>query len=72
MSVMFANADALSAVPVILVLLIAVVMLLSVRMACGVIGVALTKAVTRMLDVSIMAMFLFFVVLVIVRFRVIG
>jgi len=67
-----ANVNALGAVPVILVLLLAVVMLLCVRAVGGVIRVALTKSVSRMLDGSILAMFLLFVVLVIFRFRVIG
>jgi hypothetical protein len=69
---MLASVPALAAVPVVFVVLLSVVILLAVRAWCGVFAVALTRQVTRLLDGSILFLFMLFVVLVIFRFEIIG
>ncbi len=66
-----ADAAAVSA-PVTLVLLLAVVVLLGARVACGVWQIALSRLVARLLDGSIVASVLLYGAMVIVRFRIIG
>lgn len=58
--------------PVTLVLLIAVVVLLGVRAACGVWRIRLTSLVARLLDGSLAATLVLYVAFVAVRFRIIG
>jgi hypothetical protein len=67
-----ANASGVGASQVVLVALLAVVILLCVRAVGHVMGVTLTRAVSHMLDGSIVVLFLLFIVLVIVRFKTVG
>lgn len=67
-----ANASAIGASQVVFVALLAVIILLCVRAVSNVMGVTLTRAVSHMLDGSIVFSFLLFIVLVIVRFKTVG
>jgi succinate dehydrogenase hydrophobic anchor subunit len=66
-----ADTAALSS-PVVLVLLIGTVLLLSVRACLGALDITLDRLVARMLDASVVLVFLLFVVFVVLRFRVVG
>jgi hypothetical protein len=68
---MFADAAALSA-PVVFVTLMSIVVLLSVRAYCGVMGITLSRLASQLLDGSVAMLFLLFMVLVVVRFKIIG
>ncbi len=70
--VIVANATAIGAAQVVLVALLAVVTLLCVRALSRVLRVTLSRAVSHMLDGSIVVLFLLFIVLVIVRFKTVG
>jgi hypothetical protein len=70
--VIVANATAIGSAQVVLVALLAVVTLLCVRALSRGLRVALSRAVSRMLDASIVVLFLLFIVLVIIRFRTVG
>ena len=59
----------LGSAPVVLVTMVATVVLLSVRAYARTWGVAMRRTATVLLDGSSLAMFLFFIVLVIVRFK---
>jgi hypothetical protein len=69
--IIFADAAALSA-PVVIVSLLGLVTLLIVRAVGEVLRVPLSQFVSRMLDGSIVTGLLVFVVLVVVRFKLIG
>jgi hypothetical protein len=69
--IIFADAAALTA-PVVFVSLFGVVTLLIVRALGEVLRVQLSRFVSRMLDGSIVAVFLVFLTLVVIRFRIIG
>ena len=69
--IIFADAAALTA-PVVFVVLLGVVTLLIVRALGEVLRVPLTPFVSRMLDGSIVTVLLIFVVLVVIRFKLIG
>ena len=66
-----ADTAALSS-PVVMVLLIGTVVLLSVRECLGALDIALDRFVARMLDASVVLIFLFFVIFVVLRFRIVG
>jgi hypothetical protein len=70
-SFMLADVASLST-PVVFLALVGVVVLLSVRACCGVLRVNLTRLVARLLDGSIVVMFITFMALVIIRFKIIG
>jgi hypothetical protein len=57
---------------VVFLALVGVVVLLSVRACCEVLQVNLTRLVVGLLDGSIVVMFITFLALVIVRFKIIG
>jgi len=69
--IIFADAAALTA-PVVFVSLLGVVTLLTVRAVGEVLRVPLSQFVSRMLDGSIVTVLLIFVVLVVIRFKLIG
>jgi hypothetical protein len=68
----FANLRALGAVPVVFVALLSVVILLCVRAVAALLRVPLTRSVLQTLDGSTLALFVLFIVLVILRFQIIG
>lgn len=70
-ALLIADAAALSA-PIVFVSLATVVALLGVRAVTDVTGVPLSRSVSRMLDIAILVLFLLFLVLVVLRFKVIG
>jgi hypothetical protein len=67
-----ANATAIGASQVVLVVMLAVVTLLCVRALSHVVGATLSRAVSYMLDGSVVVLLLLFVVLVIIRFKTVG
>ena len=69
--IFFADAAALTT-PVVFVSLLGVVTLLIVRASSEVLRVPLSQFVSRMLDGSIVAVLLVFMVLVVIRFKIIG
>jgi hypothetical protein len=69
--IFFADAAALTA-PVVFVSLLGVVTLLIVRASSEVLRVPLSQFVSRMLDGSIVTVLLVFMVLVVIRFKIIG
>ncbi|MGD0053911.1 MAG: hypothetical protein ABSC34_00540 [Acidimicrobiales bacterium] len=69
---LLAAGAALGAVPVVFVVLLSVLILLGVRAWCGVFAVPLTRQVTRLLDGSVVFLFVLFIALVIFRFKTIG
>lgn len=71
-SAILATGAALSAVPVVFVVLLSTAILLGVRAWCGVFAVPLTRQVTRLLDGSVLFLFVLFIILVIFRFKTIG
>ncbi|HEV3266852.1 MAG TPA: hypothetical protein VGZ68_00440 [Acidimicrobiales bacterium] len=71
-NLLLANASALGAPQVVFVSLVAVVTLLSLRAVTKVMGVVLSRSVSRTLDGAVVVLFVLFIVLVIVRFKVIG
>jgi len=70
--VIVANATAIGSAQVVLVALLAGVTLLCVRAFSRGLQLTLSRAVSRMLDASIVVLFFLFIVLVIVRFRTVG
>jgi hypothetical protein len=71
-SLFIASASAIGAPQVVFVALFAEVVLLCVRTLGHTLGVTLSRAVSNMLDASIVVLFLLFVVLIIVRFKTVG
>jgi hypothetical protein len=70
-SFILADVAALSA-PVVFVALMSVLLLLGVRIFLGATGVALSRFASWLLDGSVVVLFLMFLVLVYVRFKIIG
>jgi hypothetical protein len=70
--VILANIRALGAVPVVFVALVTVVILLCVRAVSALMRIPLSRSVSQTLDISIAALFVLFIVLVILRFTIIG
>jgi succinate dehydrogenase hydrophobic anchor subunit len=66
-----ADTAALSS-PVVMLLLISCVVLLSVRAYLGALDIALDRFVARLLDASVVIVFLLFAVFVVLRFRIVG
>jgi len=58
--------------PVVLLLLIGSVVLLGVRASLGALDVVLDRLVARLLDASVVIVFLLFVIFVVLRFRIVG
>lgn len=58
--------------PVVLVLLIGTVVLLGVRAYLGAFDVALDRLVARLLDASVVIVFLLYLIFVVLRFRIVG
>jgi len=71
-AVLAASAAALATAPAVLVITVAVLVLLSLRAWTGIRGIALTRQVHLLLDGTIGALLLLFVVLVAVRFVTVG
>jgi putative effector of murein hydrolase LrgA (UPF0299 family) len=70
--IMVASASAFGTTEVVFVSMMAVVILLCVRALGGALGAALSRAVSHMLDGSIVALLLLFIVVVIIRFKTVG
>jgi hypothetical protein len=66
-----ADTAALSS-PVVLLLLIGTVVLLFVRAYLGSLDIVLDRLVARLLDASVIIIFLLFVIFVVLRFRIVG
>ncbi len=66
-----ADTAALSS-PVVLLLLIGCVVLLGVRAYLGALDIALDRLVARLLDASVVIVFLLFAIFVVLRFRIVG
>lgn len=71
-NVLLASAASLSTSPVELVILVASIILLSLRTWIGVTGVVLTQRATQLLTSTTLFLILVFFVLVYVRFRALG
>ena len=67
----FADVAALTA-PVVLVALTSVLLLLSVRSFLGITGVTLSRVASWLLDGAVVVLFVLFLILVYVRFKIIG
>jgi hypothetical protein len=70
--VILANVRAIGAVPVVFVALLTVVILLCVRAVSAVARVPLSRSVSQILGGSIAVSFVLFIVLVVLRFKIIG
>ena len=66
-----ADTAALSS-PVVLLLLLGVVVLLCVRAYLGALDIHLERIIARLLDASVIIVFLLFAVFVVLRFRIVG
>jgi succinate dehydrogenase hydrophobic anchor subunit len=66
-----ADTAALSS-PVVMLLLIGTVVLLSVRAYLGALDIVLDRIVARLLDASVVIIFLLFAIFVVLRFRIVG
>lgn len=69
---LMASAASLGAPQVVFVALLAEILLLCVRAVGHTMGVTLSRGVSHMLDVSIVVLFVLFIVLAIVRFKTVG
>jgi hypothetical protein len=58
--------------PVVLVLLLGSVVLLGVRAYLGALDIVLDRIVGRLLDASVVIVFLLFLIFVVLRFRIVG
>ncbi len=66
-----ADTAALSS-PVVLLLLIGTVLLLGVRAFLGALNIVLDRLIARLLDASVVVVFLLFAIFVVLRFRIVG
>ncbi len=72
MSTFFVADTAALSSPVVMLLLIGTVVLLSVRAYLGALDIVLDRIVARLLDASVVIIFLLFAIFVVLRFRIVG